>query len=84
MYQGALTMFLSTLFWNRCIMPVTLFGATPQLDTVCMSKRVFKSRWLLCVPPGLTFINCTFYPLSAFICCFLDIRTTADCFPIQH
>jgi len=35
MYQGALTMCLDTFFWNRCIMSITSFGATLELDTVC-------------------------------------------------
>jgi len=31
MYQGALTMFRSTLFWNRCIMSILLCLAQPQI-----------------------------------------------------
>jgi hypothetical protein len=41
MYQGALTVFLSTFALKALYnVYITLFGATPQLDTVCMSKRV--------------------------------------------
>jgi len=32
----------------------------------------------------ITFINSTFHPLSALICCFMDLRPTTDCFPTQH
>jgi hypothetical protein len=38
MYQGALTMFLSTLFWNRCIMSISLW-CNPTVG-YSMSKRV--------------------------------------------
>ena len=31
MYQGALTMFLSTLFWNRCIMSMLLCLVHPHV-----------------------------------------------------
>ena len=37
MYQGALTMFRSTLFWNRCMMSVLLCLVQPQI--------IYKWSW---------------------------------------
>ena len=39
-----------------------------RVKLILYSPKPMKSKWLICVPPGLTFKNATFCPQNAFTC----------------